>query len=343
MAADHPGSRSRIWLCAVAVLLLGVVALACTVQGHMRSHMSPAGDYPNRPVTLVVTFPPGGGTDTLARKLASRLESRLGQPVVVENRAGASGNIGAQWVARSKPDGYTLLVVNSSYAVNPGVFNNLGFDPARDLTGVINIAYVPSVLVARPGAPWATLGQALSDMGNGAGRHAPTMASCGNGTPQHLAGEMLMERSGAVWLHVPYRGCGPALAGVMAGSVDLAMVTASSASPLIAAGSVRPLAVTSPRRSPLMPEVPTVAEQGFDGYELDQWHGLLAPAGTPLAVIDKLNLTIAALLREPDMAQSLKSLGYDLAQGTPDDFQAIIDNDIARFGRLTRDIGLRID
>ncbi|WP_237173780.1 tripartite tricarboxylate transporter substrate binding protein [Paracandidimonas lactea] len=298
--------------------------------------------FPDRPITLVVTFPPGGGTDTLARRLGQRLESVLGQPVIVENRAGASGNIGANWVARARPDGYTLLVVNSSYAINPGVFRELGFDPVHDLRGVINVAYVPSVLVTKPNAHWSDLGNALEDRGD-LERPAPSFASCGNGTPQHLAGEMLMERAQAAWLHVPYKGCGPALAAVTAGNVDFAIITASSAIPLINAGTLRPLAVTSPARSTLLPRVPTVAEAGYPGYALDQWHGLLAPAATPDAVIERLNQAVADVMRDPGMVAGLRAVGYATTTTSAAAFQEIIEGDITRFAALTKKMGLRVD
>lgn len=333
------------------LLTLVVAALAILGQAVMAG-MRPSSDagawsalqgYPSRPVVLVVTFPPGGGTDLLARRIAAKLERRLGKPVVVENRAGASGNIGAQAVARAKPDGYTMLVANSSYAINPGVFSELGFSPLKDLTGVINMAYVPSVVVTAAGSPWTSLAKTLSEPQQGGPDGAPSFASCGNGTPQHLAGEMLMQRSGMPWLHVPYRGCGPALAGVRAGTVDMAIVTASAAIPMIKSGALRALAVTSPQRSSLMPDVPAVAELGFDGYELDQWHGLLAPAKTPAAIVAHVNAAVSAILEEPDTRRDLKALGYETTSSTPEAFQAIIKHDIARFGALTTKIGLKAD
>nr|WP_255474786.1 tripartite tricarboxylate transporter substrate binding protein [Pusillimonas sp. ANT_WB101] len=343
-------TKSTAWR-KVAQLAMGIVAVAVLGQAVMAG-IRPSTDasagavlqgFPIRPVVLVVTFPPGGGTDLLARRLAAKLERRFGQPVVVENRAGASGNIGAQVVARAKPDGYTLLVANSSYAINPGVFSELGFSPLNDLTGVINVAYVPSVVVTAADSNWQSLQQALQVPQQQTPDAAPTFASCGNGTPQHLAGEMLMQRSGVSWLHVPYRGCGPALTGVRAGTVDMAIVTASSAMPLIEAGVLRALAVTSPQRSSLLPDVPAVAELGFEGYELDQWHGLLAPAKTPKPIVARINAMVTAVMQEPETQRDLKALGYETTVSSPEEFQAIIENDIARFGALTTKIGLKAD
>ncbi|NYT63672.1 tripartite tricarboxylate transporter substrate binding protein [Alcaligenaceae bacterium] len=333
--------KSFAWLLA-GLIIVGFVAVIIA-RAHT-SHQGVAGDtnYPNRPVTLVVTFPPGGGTDLLARRLAASLEPELGQTVVVDNRAGASGNIGAQAVARAKPDGYTLLVANSSYAINPGVYRQLGFSPQTDLVGVINVAFVPSVLVTAAGSAWSSLQQAL-DVNEAPGAAAPAYASCGNGTPQHLAGEMLVRRAGAAWLHVPYRGCGPALSAVLAGNVELGLVTASSALPFLQAGTLRALAVTSPQRSPLLPDVASVAEQGWPGYELDQWHGLLAPAGTAPAIIERLNSAIARVMRRTDVEQGLQALGYDTTISSALEFQTMIQQDIARFAELTQEMGLRVD
>ncbi|WP_368930643.1 tripartite tricarboxylate transporter substrate binding protein [Achromobacter xylosoxidans] len=306
----------------------------------------PSGDpvadatYPTRPITIVVTFPPGGGTDLLARRLGADLQEQLGQPVVVENRPGASGNIGARVVAESPPDGYTLLMVNSSFAINPGVYRSLGFAPRRDFTAVMNVAFVPSVFVVPAASPLRTLDDAL----NAARPERPLpFASCGNGTPQHLAGEMLARATGAPLQQVPYKGCGPALTDVMSGQVGMGVVTASSAAPLIAAGRLRALAVTSPQRSPLLPAVPTVAEQGISGYALDQWHGLLAPAATPPAVVARLNATLARIMLRPDVQAALREQGFTPTTSSPGAFQDMINADIDRYTALTAAIGLHAD
>lgn len=321
-----------------SLLLLALALGAC---GNPPSGDAPAdATYPTRPVTIVVTFPPGGGTDLLARRLGASLQEQFGQPVVVENRPGASGNIGARIVAESPPDGYTLLMVNSSFAINPGVYRNLGFAPRRDFAAVINVAFVPSVFVVPAASPLRTLDDAL----NAARPERPlAFASCGNGTPQHLAGEMLARASGASLQHVPYKGCGPALTDVASGQVGVGVVTASSAAPLIAAGRLRALAVTSPQRSPLLPAVPTVAEQGVSGYALDQWHGLLAPAATPPAVVAKLNATLARIMSRPDVQAALREQGFTPATSSPRAFQDMINADIDRYTALTNAIGLRAD
>lgn len=318
-----------------------LLALALGACGNPPSGDTPSdATYPTHPITIVVTFPPGGGTDLLARRLGASLQEQFGQPVVVENRPGASGNIGARIVAEAPPDGYTLLMVNSSFAINPGVYRNLGFAPKRDFAAVINVAFVPSVFVVPAVSPLRSLDDALA-----AARPDKPLpfASCGNGTPQHLAGEMLARASGASLQHVPYKGCGPALTDVIAGQVGMGVVTASSAAPLIAAGKLRALAVTSPQRSPLLPAVPTVAEQGVPDYALDQWHGLLAPAATPPAVVAKLNAAVARIVQRPDVQASLREQGFTPTISSPRAFQDMINADIDRYTALTEAIGLRAD
>ncbi len=317
------------------------IVLACTAWAVVRGpHAVAAASFPDHAVSILVTFPPGGGTDLLARKLGERLTQRLGQPVVVQNRPGASGNIGARAVAESPADGYTLLMVNSSFAINPGVYRDLPFSPRDDFDPVINVAFVPSVIVVGAQSPWQFLSDLLSHARTG---ESVPYASCGNGTPQHLAGEMLRLASDSALQHVPYRGCGPALMDAVAGQVPAAIVTASSASPFLKAGKLRALAITAAERSVLLPDVPTVAEQGYEGYALNQWHGLLAPAGTPPAIVQHLNQALAAIVAEPAMQADLQQLGFDTTASSPAEFRALIDADIERFGALTAQLGLRAD
>ncbi|ARU06036.1 ABC transporter substrate-binding protein [Comamonas serinivorans] len=294
-----------------------------------------------KPLTIVVTFPPGGGTDLLARRLGAELQTRLGQTVLVENRPGASGNIGAQHVAQAAPDGQTLLMVNSSFAINPGVYQKLDFDPQRDFTAVVNAGFIASVLVVPADSALHSLEDALA-----AARSADrplAFASCGNGTPQHLAGEMLAQATRSHWQHVPYKGCGPAITAVAAGQVPAGLVTASSASAMMAGGRVRALAITSPKRLPQLAQVPTVAEQGVPGFDVEQWHGLLAPAGTPAAVVARLHQAAQLALQGQAMRQLLDEQGYSAATGSPAAFQALILADMDRYAAVTRKLGLRVD
>lgn len=333
--------QSRIYIGYLAILLLvltvGLALWRSTVQA---SDSSASATYPAKPINIIVTFPPGGGTDLLARKLGDALEKHWQIPVIVENRPGASGNIGARYVADSNADGYTLLMVNSSFAVNPGVYKELGFDPKADFAPVINVAWIPSVAVVGANSAATTLKQALEPVGTNSN---VAFASCGNGTPQHLAGEMLAERTKSQLLHIPYKGCGPAVADVASGQVPMGIVTISSAMSFVQSGQLRPLAVTSPERSPVMPEVPTVMETGVKDYELDQWHGLLAPAGTPAETIEILNLVLMEIMNAEKMQDELKNLGYTPARSTAADFTEVIHTEIDRFSALTERIGLTMN
>ncbi len=325
--------RRGLWTLAACALLAGASGLWLAAPGKA------AGRF-ERPITIVVAFPPGGGTDLLARRLGEQLQQRLGQSVVVDNRPGASGNIGAHAVAQAAPDGGTLLMANSSFAINPGVYERLDFDPRKDFTAVFNAGYIASVLVVPADGPLHSLEDALSQ----ATRQQPLLfASCGNGTPQHLAGEMLARQAQRFVQHVPYKGCGPAAMAVASGQVPAGMVTASSASALIAAGRVRALAVTAPQRLPQLAGVPTVAERGLPGFAVEQWHGLLAPAATPRALIDALHGALEQALHDPALRAFLREQGYTQARQSPQQFQALIDADIARYAAVTQALGLRAD
>ena len=320
---------------ALAILTYGLGAIS------QAAAQEKAEQFPSKPINITVTFPPGGGTDVLARLIGNYLQDSTGHSAIVENRPGASGNLGARYVAGRAPDGYSLLMVNSSFAVNPGVFSNLPFDPKKDFVPIINVAFVPSVLIVPSDSPY----QSLSDMLNAAKpeKNSVSYGSCGNGTPQHLAGEMLNISAKTHITHIPYTGCGPALKDVLGGQVPMAIITASSASAQIQAGQVRALAVTSQERSPLMPNIPTVAEQGYPGYQLTQWHGLLAPAGTPVAIQKKLYDDLVKVLERQEIKDKLASLGYTPAKDGPSAFQLILNSDIDRFAMLTKEIGLRAD
>jgi len=323
------------------VALFGLLlALPLAHAGIGAQTFEDTASYPAHPIKIVVTFPPGGGTDLLARKLGGLLAERIGQTVVIENRPGASGNIGARAVAESAPDGYTLLMVNSTFAVNPAVFHKLPFSPQDDFAAIINVGFVPSVVLVPADSPAHTLNEWLAS----ARADAPqAYATCGNGTPQHMAGEMLARASTQTLQQIPYKGCGSALTAVAGGQVGAAIVTASSATPLIQSGQVRALAITSAQRSALLPDVPTVAEQGWPGYHLDQWHGLVAPAGTPADIIDRLNAHLHAIVNDPDVQRWLHARSFQPAPSTPAAFSAMIQADLHRFAEVADLIELRLD
>lgn len=326
--------KRRSWV------VLGAAALAVTAVGLWQARTGTAAMRFEKPITIVVTFPPGGGTDLLARKLGAELQQRIAQPVVVENRPGASGNIGARAVAEAAPDGTTLLMVNSSFAINPGVYRELGFDPHKDFKAVFNAGTIASVLVV----PQHSNVHGLADVLAQSSADKPlAFASCGNGTPQHMAGEMLTQAAHMRLQHVPYKGCGPAISAVAADQVPLGMVTASSAAPLIEAGRVRAVAVTAPTRVASLPEIPTLAEQGVAGFAVEQWHGLLAPAATPEAVIARLHQELAQILAEPSMQQSLRAQGYTLVRQSSEQFGQLIAADMERYAAVTAQLELKAD
>ena len=329
--ARFPQRASWFWVAAATA--------ACMAAGVWLGSSSMAAARFDKPITIVVTFPPGGGTDLLARKLGAALQQRIGQNVIVENRPGASGNIGARHVAEAAGDGSTLLMVNSSFAINPAVYRQLDFDPRNDFKPVLNVGTIASVLVV----PQASALHSLADARSSAQQQDLPFASCGNGTPQHMAGEMLAQAAQMHLQHVPYKGCGPAITAVAAGQVPLGVVTASSAAPLIEAGRVRAIAITAPQRLAQWPQVPTVAEQGVAGFAVEQWHGLLAPAATSDALVQRMHAVLAQILAEPAMQQSLREQGYTPVQQSAAQFGQVIAADIDRYGTVAQQLGLRVD
>ncbi|WP_416051618.1 tripartite tricarboxylate transporter substrate binding protein [Cupriavidus basilensis] len=335
---------SSVVRCLAAISLLGAALAGMPARANANAGAgagaTPGGDFPQRPIRLVVTFPPGGGTDTLARVIGTELGRSLGQAVVVDNRPGASGNIGAELVARSPADGYTLLVVNSSFAINPGVFRKLPFEPGKDFSAVIAFASVPSVIAVPEHSPIHSVKDLIA-----AGRSGkpPSYASCGNGTPQHLAGELLKISARTDLLHIPYKGCAPAMTDVLGGQADVSINTLTNTLPYLKTGKLRGLAVTSRGRSPFLPEVPAVSELGLPGYDVDQWFGILAPAGTSPEVVQKLNLEISWVIARPEVRANLANLGFATTHSTPAQFQRVVNADIARWTKLALRIGLKAD
>ncbi|MGH6625398.1 MAG: tripartite tricarboxylate transporter substrate binding protein [Burkholderiaceae bacterium] len=322
------------WGRAGCAALLGIAGLAG--QAHA---VDPA-SFPDKPMRLIVTFPPGGGTDALARLIATELSQSVGQPVIVDNRPGASGNIGAEAVAKSPADGLTLLVVNSSYAINPAIFRKLPFDARNDLKGVILIASTPSVIAVPTSSKVRTLGELIE---SAKAAKPVSYASCGNGTPQHFAGELLRMSTNIHFVHVPYKGCAPALTDVLGGQVEVSINTLANTVPHLKSSKLRALAVTSKARVSLLPEVPSVQDLGVSGYDVDQWFGFLVPAKTPPAIVDKLNAEIGKIVARADIKQKLADRGFAAATSTPDEFQRIIRGDIDRFEQAARQIGLTAD
>jgi tripartite-type tricarboxylate transporter receptor subunit TctC len=299
--------------------------------------------YPTRTVTMVVPFPPGGGTDTGARLLAQRLTQRWGQSVVVENKPGAAGAVGADIVSKAKPDGYTLLMGNfGTQSVNPTLYSKrLAYDPDTAFVAITLVADLPLVLVANPAVPVASATDVISLAKSQPG--TVTYSSSGSGGSMHLAGALFENASGAQMLHVPYKGGGPAIADLIAGHVKVSFATILETSGHIKSGRLRALAVTGLARSPVMPDVPTLSETALPGFNSSSWIGLLAPAGTPKAVVDKIAADVRDALKAPDLRQQYIDQGAMPVGGTPAEFQALIDNDRRRYAKIIQEKNIAVD
>jgi tripartite-type tricarboxylate transporter receptor subunit TctC len=291
---------------------------------------------------MIVPFPPGGGTDVISRQLAERMAAHAGWTIVVENRAGAGGNIGLDAVAKALPDGYTIgMGQASNLAVNPALYAHMPFDPLKDLAPVAPVASQGLIAVVAASSRFATLADLVA-----AARARPdavSLAHAGNGTIGHLAGEMLARQAGARMLVVPYKGIAPAVTELIGGQVDVLFGNPLAVMPLIIGGQLRPVAVSSPRRLAALPAVPTVAEQGFPGFDAVNWSGLVAPAHTPDAVIARLNAAAAAALQRPEMLERLALDGSEPFPGSPADFAAFMRGETAKWSAIVSDIGLRVE
>jgi len=319
--------------------LIGVVILAIL---PIQAAPVWAQDYPRRPLHLIVPFAPGGGNDTVARAIAQNLGASLGQPVLVENRAGAGGIVGAALAARSPPDGYTLFLGGvGSHAVNPNLHARLPYDPVKDFSPITLIASAPSVLVVHPSVPAGSIAEftALARANPGKLNYA----SNGNGSSAQLAAVLYESMAGVAMVHVPYKGLAPALVDLLSGEVQAMFSSVVAIGPHIKAGRLRALAVTGRRRSPLMPAVPTLAESGLPGYEAGSWYGMLAPAGTPPPIIARLHDAIVRALAQPEVRERLAAEGAEVIGGTPEEFAATIEAELARMGKLIRDARIRME
>ncbi len=323
------GSLARTWrvLCAW-VLALG---LATAAQA-----------YPDKPLHLVVPFPAGGGADSLARLVMPNVAEVLGQPIVIENRAGAGGNIGAEYVAQAAPDGYTLLYgTNGTHAINPSLYPKLRFDPAKDFMPVSRLTEIATMLIVNPQLPVdsvpALIAQAKAQPGK------LNFASAGNGTTSHLAGEMFRTQAGIDIVHVPYRGGALAMTDLIGGQVQLMIEVMPNALPQVRAGKVRGLAVGSLIRFPGAPELPTIAESGLPGFEAAAWDGIFVPAGTPTAVVARLNAAVQLALADPALVTALRARGAVPVASTPESFAQFIAVSAERWAQAVRSSGAKIE
>lgn len=299
-------------------------------------------DWPSKPVRWVVPFPPGGAMDAIARTLGDKAGKALGQSFVIENKAGAGGNIGADYVSKAPADGHTIMITSIGMATNKPLYGKLSYDPVKDFAPVSLLAVVPNVLVTNATQPNV---KTVADL-VAAARKAPgqlSYASAGNGTSIHLAGEMFTSLTGTDMLHVPYKGSGPAVADLLGGQVNYMFDSITSARSHLQSGKLRALAVTTAKRSPALPNVPTMAEAGVAGYEVSPWFAVFAPAGTPKPVIDKLNRTLRDAMKQPDVAARFESIGAEAVGSSPEELASHLARESTRWGKLITERGIRSD
>ena len=327
--------HSIIAINAPVMAIAAMISLACiTGSAHAQA-------WPSKPVRLVVTYPPGGGADAMARLIAPKLGEELGQPVIVENRPGASGQIGADQVAKSAPDGYTLMLDASSYATNPALFAKLPYDPAKAFKPVTVIALFPNMLVVNPQFSARSVAELIQLARSKPGVVA--YASSGNGSAQHLAGKLFAQRMNLNLLHVPYKGGGPAMTDVMGGQVPVFFANLASGLVHVKSGKLRVLGVTGARRVPVLPDVPTLTEAGVPQYEVYEWNAIFAPAATPPAVIDRLSGALRKVIATPEVRERIAALGGELVGSAPDEAGRFIDGQTVLWAKVIRAADIKPD
>jgi len=300
-----------------------------------------AQDYPARPIRFVVPYPPGGGTDVIARIVQPRLTEALGQTIVIENRGGAGGAVGTEVAAKSAPDGYTFLFTLSSHTINPLLYK-LNYDVERDFASVALLVSVPQLIAANPGAPAKTLKEMVAAAKERPGVYS--YASVGNGTPSHIAGELLKLRAGVNMIHIPYRGGGPAVADTLGGQVPFLIVTAPAALSHVRSGKLRALAVTTAKRTPAAPEIPTVAEElDLPDYEVDSWYAMFAPAKTPAAIVARMQRDVSRVVRLPEVSRRLLEQGADSVGSSSEELDRVVKAELKRWSAVIRDAGIRLE
>ncbi len=321
---------------AFLAMLAAPAANAATAQG------APAGAYPDKPLRLIVPFPPGGGNDILARAVGQRLVEVLGQQVVVDNRGGAGGAIGATLAAAAAPDGYTLFLGSvGNLAQTPALKDNLPYNPVRDFAPVSLVATSSFILAVNPGVAAKSVRELIALAKASPGKL--NYASAGTGSSLHMAGELFKHATGTDMLHVPYKGTGPAMTDLIGGRVQLIFSTMPPALPHVKSGKLRALGVTTAKRAAAAPEVPTIAESGVKGFNVANWQGILLPAKTPGAIVRKLNRDLLATLKLPGMAETLAAQGLEPAGSTPEEFGALIKAEIAKYTQVVKAAGIHVD
>lgn len=321
--------------------MLSIVRALAAAVLSLTAFAAPGQDWPAKPMRFVVPYPPGGGTDVIARIVQPRLFEALGQTIVIENRGGAGGAVGTEAAARAAPDGYTFLFTLSSHTINPLIYK-LGYDPEKDFVAVSLLVSVPQLIAANPGAPIHSMQELVAAAKAQPGKLS--FASVGNGTPSHIAGELLKLKTGIDIQHVPYKGGGPAVADTMSGQVPLLFVTMPAAMSQVRAGRLRPLAVTTLKRSPSAPDIPTVAEAlNIPDYEVDSWYAMFAPAKTPAAIVARMQKEVARVVHLPDVKQKLLEQGADAIGSSSEELEKVVRNELRRWTEVIRQAGIKVD
>jgi tripartite-type tricarboxylate transporter receptor subunit TctC len=312
---------------------VGIFLACCT--------FAQAQTYPSKSIRIVVPFAPGGGADIIARVIAQKLTESWGQQVIVDNRAGASGNIGTEIVARAAPDGYTLMLTSSALAINPSVFKSVPYDAVKDFAPITQPALLPNILVVHPSLPVKTVKDLIAFAKSRPGQLA--YASAGSGTGTHLAGEMFKLQAGVDMVHVPYKGGGAVITDLLSGQVPLTFATLPSVMPYVKAGRLRAVAMTTAKRYPGLPTLPTIIESGFPGFEISTWIGLLAPAATPRDIVNKLNTEVVRILKLPDVRERFEGLGMDPVGDTPEQFAQYIKSELTKYAKVVKQSGAKAE
>lgn len=302
---------------------------------------SSAQQYPNRPIRVIVPFAPGGPTDIISRVMAAKLTDALGQQVVIDNRAGAGGNIGMAMAARAAADGYTFLMVSSSLMVNPSLYSKAGFDPIKDFIPITCVAASPNIITAHPTQPFRNAKELIATVKANPGKY--NYASPGAGTTPHLSGELLRLSLGLDIAHIPYTGAGPVMQAVLGNQVTTGITAVPPVAPQIKAGSIRGIAVLAPKRASTIPDVPTALEVGVSGIDSDTKQGFLAPAGTPKEIVDRMHREVMKLMQLPDVKDRMAALGFDIVADSQQEFAKTVRDEIAKWGRAIRAANIKVE
>ena len=316
-------------------LLFAAIAFAFAASAQAQA-------WPTKPIRYIVIFAPGGTTDILARMIAPKLSDALGQPVIVENRPGAGGNVGSEMLAKAAPDGYTIgSGTVSSHAINATLYSKLPYDPDKDFSPITMLATLPNMLVVHPSLGVNNVAELIALLKANPNKYS--FGSAGNGTSQHMSGEMFKTMTGTAMQHIPYKGSGPMIPDLLAGTIGMSFENITTAYPPVKQGRLKALAVTTSKRSFVAPDVPTMQEAGLAGYDITSWQALFAPAGVPKEIIARLHAETAKALKAPDVAKRLEDLGLDAGGMLPEELAALIRIDIPRLGKVVRDSGAKVD